>query len=459
MLTSKISNRVEILKQNFIQSTGLPFRDLLPQSTIQEIIDELQIKYYRRIFDPFVTIWAFLSQVLDAEKSCHNAVSRVIAWLSTEDVELPSTDTSAYCQARLRLSSELLKRLSFLSGVNLEKECTLEQLWCGRHVKVIDTSTASMPDTPENQLCYPQPSSQKPGCGFPITKIAVIFSLTTGALISSIINVLNIGDVKARLLYKFLNPEDVLVGDRAFCSYADLYWIQDIGCDAVIRKNNNHRKSLETGYIVNKQDKIVTWCKPKNCPKALTKEQFASLPKTIIVREISYDVNVPGFRTEHVIIVTTLLDAKQFPTHEIIELYHQRWNVEVNLKHLKTSLGMDILRSKTPEMVRKEIYAHFLAYNLLRSLMWEAGSVYGVSPFRISLQGTRNHFNNFISKLVSVSNNRVQKIYRSLLKIVVHKLVPLRPERVEPRVVKRRPKSYPSMQQPRKSIRKKLLAG
>ncbi len=148
-----------------------------------------------------------------------------------------------------------------------------------------------------------------------------------------------------------------------------------------------------------------------------------------------------------------------FAPHELIELYHQRWNVEVNLKHLKTCLGMDILRSKTPEMVRKEIYAYFLAYNLLRSLMWEALNAYSVTPLRLSLQGTRNHFNNFIDKFITVCNTKIHRIYRSLLKIIIHKVVPSRPNRVEPRIVKRRPKAYPSMQEPRVSARKKVMAG
>jgi hypothetical protein len=152
MLTPKIPNRAEILKQKFMQSAGLPFRELLPESTIQQAIDELKIKYYRRLFDPFVTIWAFLSQVLDVDKSCQNAVSRVIAWLESENLELPSTVRSAYCQARLRLPEELLKKLSFLSGERLEEKCTLKQLWCGRHVKIIDTTTASMSDTSRSPI-------------------------------------------------------------------------------------------------------------------------------------------------------------------------------------------------------------------------------------------------------------------------------------------------------------------
>lgn len=364
-----------------------------------------------------------------------------------------------YCQARLRLPEKLLQKLSFLTGEKLEEKCRSEQLWCGRHVKVIDTSTASMADTEANQLIYPQSSSQKAGCGFPIAKIAVIFSLATGALVSSIIDKFNVGDVKlARILYEFLKPGDILLGDRAFCSYADFYWIKNIGCDAVIRKNNGHRQNLETGYVINQRDRVVVWNQPKNCPRGLTKEQFASLPKTITVREISYDVNVSGFRTKQVTIVTTLLDEKQFPTDKLIELYHQRWDIEVNLKHLKTSLGMDILRSKTPEMVRKEIYAYFLAYNLLRSLMWEAGNTYGAPPLRLSLQGTRNYFNNFMKEFLNVSKTKASKIYRSLLKMIVHKLVPSRPERVEPRQVKRRPKAYPWLKEQRVEARKKAMA-
>ncbi|NJL09579.1 MAG: IS4 family transposase [Calothrix sp. SM1_7_51] len=453
-----ITNTVEILKEKFTNSLGLPFSDLLPGEKIQKTIDDLGIKYYRRIFDPVVTVWAFLSQVLDIDKSCHNAVSRIIAWLSTENVELPSTDTSAYCQARLRLPEELVKKLYRDSGELLENKVTQLQLWCGRHVNIIDTSTVSMPDTKENQLCYPQSCKQKKGCGFPIAKMGVIFSLATGAVIASVIDKLNVNDIKfARSLYEFLKPGDVLLGDRAFCSYADFYWIANRGFDAVFRKNDARKQKLETALITNQRDRIVIWHKPKSCPRGLTSSEFASLPKNLIVREISYSVNVAGFRTENVTIITTLLDTKAFPTDALIKLYYQRWNVELNFLHLKTSLGMDILRSKTPQMIRKEIYIYFLAYNLLRCLMWSAGSYYGVPPLRLSLQGTRHHFNNFLVHLSSVDSLVRHKIYFSLLAVIVHKTVPLRPNRVEPRVIKRRTKAYPKMQKPRDVLRKKLM--
>lgn len=182
-----MTNRVKILKEKFSQSLGLPFRELLPETIIEQAIDELKIKYRRRLFDPFVTLWLFMSQVLDVDKSCHNAVSRVIAYLVNQGMEIPSTDTSAYCQARTRLPGNLLEKVFGKTAQSLEEKATTEYLWCGRSVKVIDGSSISMPDTIENQKAYPQPSSQKPGCGFPIAKFGVLFSLATGAAIALVV--------------------------------------------------------------------------------------------------------------------------------------------------------------------------------------------------------------------------------------------------------------------------------
>lgn len=248
MTIPTLPNRVEILKQKFTQSLGLPNRSLLLESTIREALEAEKIKYRQRLFDPFVTLWAFLSQVLDTDKSCHNAVSRVIAWLAGEDAEIPSEDTSAYCQARKRLPEKLLQRLFSRVAQDLEKKTAAEHLWCGRHVKVVDGSTVSMPDTKANQAAYPQPSSQAEGCGFPLAKIGVLFSIATGAAIALVIDVFNTHDVKlARRLYQFLDRGDVLLGDRAFCSYADLAFIKNHGCDAVFRKHQGRSSADEKG--------------------------------------------------------------------------------------------------------------------------------------------------------------------------------------------------------------------
>ena len=238
MSNTNIPNRAKILKQKFTQSIGLPFRDLLSESIIQEVLDTLKVKYRRRLFDPFVTLWAFLSQVLDADKTSQNAVSRVIAYLSSENVEIPSQGTSAYCQARQRLPEKLLQQLFGRVAQSLQNQVTPEDLWCGRLVKIVDGSTISMPDTAKNQEIYPQPSSQSPSCGFPIAKIGILFSLATGAAIALVIDVLNTHDVKlARKLYRCLSFGDVLLGDRAFGSYADLAFIKNHQSDAVFRKH------------------------------------------------------------------------------------------------------------------------------------------------------------------------------------------------------------------------------
>lgn len=402
-------------------------------------------------------MWAFLSQVLDTDKSCHNAVSKIIAYLTGEGVEIPSTDTSAYCQARSRLPEKLLEKLFSQAAQNLEEKVTTEHLWCGRNVKLIDGSTVSMPDTIENQKAYPQPKNQKAGCGFPIAKIGVIFSLATGAAAALVIDVLNTHDIKlARQLYQFLNPLDILLGDRAFCAYADLFAIQKLECDVVFRKHQSRKTSMKKGKIVGECDKIVTWYKPKKRLQGLSKDEFDILPQTITVREIYYCIVIPGFRTQKVSLITTLLDKATYSTLDIVKLYSKRWDVELDLRHLKTTLGMDVLRCKTPSMVRKEIYVYLLAYNLLRSLMWSAGTTYGTSPLRLSLQATRHHLNNFIPQLLAVCTKKIYRIYQTFLKVIAHKAVPSRPGRSEARVRKRRPKAYPLMTKPRHELRTKL---
>ena len=199
--------------------------------------------------------------------------------MAGEGLEIPSEDHSAYCQARVRLPEKLLQRLFGLVGQNLEKERTEEYLWCGRHVKVLDCSTVSMPDTPENQKAYAQPSSQKAGCGFPLAKIGVLFSLVTGAAIALAIDVYKTHDVKlARKIYEHLMPKDVALGDRAFCTYFDINEIKKRDADAVFRKHQARKNQMKKGKRIGPNDKLVIWHKPKSRPKSLSKEEFDALP-------------------------------------------------------------------------------------------------------------------------------------------------------------------------------------
>lgn len=272
---------------------------------------------------------------------------------------------------------------------------------------------------------------------------------------------MNTHDVKlARQIYQFLNPGDVLLGDCAFCSYADMFFIQQHDCDAVFRLSPSRKNEIERGRRkpLSSYESIEIWHKPKTKPKGLSPEEFAQLPKALTIRLIKYYIPSPGFRTNQVILATTLLNSKLYPPTEIMRLYSQRWEVELNLKHLKTTLDMDILRGKTPGIVRKEIYAHLLAYSLLRTVMWSAGTTHKVDPLRLSLQGTRHHLGNFIPHLASASTQKRDRLYQTLLKTIAHKLVPDRPGRCEPRVRKRRPKPYPLMRKPRQVLRQECFA-
>lgn len=452
-------NRIEILKQKLAQSVGLPFRDLLPESDIIAAIVAEKIKYRNRLFNPIVTIWAFLSQVLDTDKSLQNVVSRVIAWLAQAGEPVLSTDTGGYSKARIRLPEGLFNRLLGQTAQGLEDQAESQDLWCGRHVKICDGSSVLMSDTKANQAVYPQHSNQAKGCGFPIAKIVVVFSLTTGAVMDVLIAAFKTSEVVlARQLYHNLLPGDVLLADRAFGSYVDLVLVQSQQADAVFRKHQSRKSDFRRGKKLGIGDHIVTWHKPKRRPNGMTAKEFAALPDNVQVREVHLLIRQQGFRPKEIILVTTLVDPKVYTKAKLAQLYQWRWEVELDLRHVKTTLGMEILRGKTPEMVRKEIYVHLLAYNLLRSLMWEAGKTAGVSPLRVSLQGTRQHLGNFISKLADAGVKKRKRLYRTLLQVIAHELVPHRPGRPEPRVKKLRTKAYGWMQQPRSVLKRKLAA-
>jgi len=404
-----------------------------------------------------VTLWAFLSQVLDSDKSCRNAVSRVISGLASVGAPVPSSNTGGYTKAKQRLQEGVFKRLFEHTGAQIELQAAPEALWCGRPVKILDGSNVSMPDTAANQEAYPQHSNQAEGCGFPIAKLMVMFSLATGAAVGVLVDSFKTSElVLARQIYSVLNAGDVALADRAFGSYVDLACVMAQNADAVFRCHQRRQCDFQRGKRLGDNDHIVQWVKPKHPPKHMDAQAFAQLPETVEVREVRFQIEQPGFRTQTVIVVTTLLDAKTYPKAKIAQLYRLRWTVEVDLKHVKTTLKMEVLSGKTPEMVRKEIYVHLMAYNLLRSLMHQAAQSQTVSALRISLQGARQHLSNFIPHLAQAQPKRLHSLYQTLLQLVGKALIPERPNRHEPRVRKRRPKAFPLMTQPRSTLKAKL---
>jgi Transposase DDE domain/Insertion element 4 transposase N-terminal len=455
-----MANRATILKQTFQNSVALPFEQVLPEVVLQKLLEEQGVKYRQTLYTPIVVLWAWVAQVLDTDKSLSNAVNRVMAWLAAAGQAVPSSDTGAYSKARKRLPLGVLKALLPRTAVALTAQIKPEQQWCGRRVKAYDGTSVLMSDTPANQAAYPQHSNQKAGCGFPLAKVVVWFCGTTGAVLEVAIAAFNTSEWQlSRLLYANLEPEDVVVADSAYGTYVDLSLVCMAKADGVFRKHHARRCDFRKGKKLGIGDHLVQWQRPLRCPLALSATDFEALPTQLAVREVHLLIQQPGFRPSEIILVTTLVDPKRYPKAKLAALYQLRWcATEVNFKHLKTTLQMEMIAAKTPEMVQKEIWVHLLAYNLLRMLMWQAAASTQIAPLRLSLQGTRQQFNQLNPLLAHATAKHRRYLYTVLLESVRVQVVPLRANRKEPRVVKRRPKPFPKMQQPRSVLKAKLAA-
>ncbi len=455
-----MSQPAEILKHQFSKSLGLPWMDILPSSRLDEIFEEEAISYRSRVYPPIVTLWAMLYQALSADKSLSNTVKCITTWLTAAGVQPPSSDTGAYSKARGRLPESVLQRLIPETAHRLGQSVPQEHHWCERAVKVYDGTTVLMSDSSANQEEYPQHGNQAQGCGFPIARLVVFFCLITGAVVSACIAPLSISEiVMSRLLYEDLEVNDVVMADQAYGSYVDLALIQQQGADGVLRKHHARKCDFRKGHKNAIGDHQVTWKKPHQRPAHMSEAEFATIPKTLKVREVCLRLSLKGFRDQRIIVVTTLLDAQRYSAQQLTRLYGWRWSAaEVNLRHLKTTLKMEMLTAKTPEMVRKDIWAHLLGYNLLRSLMEYAAPLADEARSRLSLQGTRQQFNQMLVLLATAAQRTRQRLYTHLLETIANDLLPVRPHRHEPRVVKRRPKPFPRMRQPRSVLKAKLAA-
>ena len=311
-----------------------------------------------------------------------------------------------------------------------------------------------MPDTPENQARYPQSSTQKAGCGFPAMHIVALFSLSGGLLLDMAKGTLRVHErTLFSRLWHLLEAGDVLLADRGFCAYGDFYLLMQRGIDSVMRNHQRRTVGLRQIKRFGKGDRLVHWFKMKPCPKGWSKEDWKAVPNTMPVREITVMIEESGFRTKKIVIATTLLDPKQYPKQAFAELYQRRWRVELYFRDIKTAMGMDILRCKTPDMVEKELYMHFIAYNLIRGLMLNAACSHTVSPDRLSFKGTAATARQW-APLIAMARDKEhhREMIQALLEAIARDPVPLRPNRIEPRAVKRRPKNYQRLTKPRRSF-------
>lgn len=403
-----------------------------------------------RIFTPSITLWAFLSQVMDDDSSQQSAVTRIIAAAISSRGKTPSPNTSAYSQARSRLPENGLKALTQTTANTIVSGTPSKWLWKGKHIKLVDGSTLSMPDTKENQATYPQPKSQKEGVGFPLMRIVAIVDYISGVVLDLAYSQNSGKETGEHALLRELMPciseNDILLGDCYYPSFFLMATLKKQGISGVFPAHKSRKYDFRRGQRLGKKDHIVEWKKPKK-PKWMKQVDYDDFPDEISIREISTEIKKTGFRTKTRVLVTTFLDPKEVNNSDLANLYECRWFVELTFRSIKETMRMDILRGKTPSMVHKEIWVHLLAYNLIRKIMAQSAWLYERLPTTISFKLALQTIRAF--RQAGVINIDDPDIYIKLLNTICYKTVGNRPDRLEPRYIKRRAKPFPRLQKPR----------
>jgi hypothetical protein len=443
----KLSAHVKLLSQWSLRELSCSFPEL------RDVLAHLDCEFRERVFSPVVTFWMFLSQVLSDGASCQEMVSKALAALWLTEGKRASPDNSAYCQARKRLPESFLQRVAETAASQLECQVSTKQLWMGRRVKIVDGSSVSMPDSAANQKVYPQPKGQKRGCGFPVMRLVVVFSLATGAILRLARGSLSQSErTLVQSLQAILQAGEVLLADRGFCGFAEIYVLMRRQVHAVVRMHQN-RSGARCKKKLGRGDRLVEWLQSKKIrPAWMELKTWTEIPKSLTLREITYTVPIRGFRSEKIVLVTTLTDPKLFPKKAFVELYLQRWKAELFLRDIKISLHMDVLRCKTPDMIHKELWMHVIAYNLIRSLMSMAAQRHQVCVLSMSFKSSLAIIRQWAPWMAGLdpTSRCFSKMQELLLHYLAQQLVPHRPNRIEPRARKRRPKNYPLLTAPRK---------
>jgi hypothetical protein len=440
----------------------------LPLSQLQPLLESLLPTYLlcpsddgahsRQRSFPFArTFLGFLWQVLNPGASCRQALRQIQACAQSNGQKNSlSEDTSPYCQARQRLPLERIEQIFRHTYRLAEQRVPTEALWRGHRVKIVDGTGLSMPDTSANQAVYPQESQQKPGCGFPLLRMVSVACLASGAILDFVAYSQRSHDIQLfDQLRGRLRHNDVLVGDRGFCSYAQVSLLQAAGVHALFRLHQGRpgkgqRSRLRRTKRLGQGDWLVQWKRSDTKPKYMNQEDLAKIADKLTVRIIKVRITARQMRTRTVVLVTTLLDPKTYPAHEIANLYLQRWQAELTFRNLKSVMRMDVLRCKSPEMVQREILMHFIAHNLIRLLMQEASLVWCVPLQRISFKGALDTFREYLTAMGCNRQRRYARaIYIKIIAAIATSQVPERPGRREPRAVKRRPKNHQWLTAPR----------
>ncbi len=445
-----LGRRVQHLRQQSLCHLELLLAPFLPPGLLSQADEGPNSR--ERVYSVRRTFFGFLYQVLNPNCPCREIVRQMQALFALHDQGRVDEATGGYCQARKRLPLDTLQRLRVAVAGAGQKAA---QLWHDLRPKLIDGTTVSLPDTKKNQRAYPQSRSQKPGCGFPLMRLVGVFSLATGVLLDYAKG--NKHQSELRLLKGLLDqfkPGDLAVADRGFCTYVLLALLKLRNISGVFRLHQARRADLRKGKRLGKSDRLFTWRKPLQKPPWLPHCWWKKIPAELTVRVIRFQLRRRGYRPESVTLVTTLLEAEKYPAQDIAELYARRWKIELWFRDIKTSMGMEVLRCKSPQMVHKELEMFFIAYNLIRCLIVQAGTSNDVALERMSFKGTVDSVRQFSLAIAQARSKKKQhQLIVELLEVIARDQIPDRPGRIEPRAVKRRPKPYQLLNRPRGAMK------
>ena len=425
---------------------AVEFFNVLTSPELLETTEALLPEHRERLYPPTVTLSMFMRQALEADGSCHKAVNGWAAQRAADGLSPCSVRTGGYCRARQRLPLEMVSTLTRQTGRLLSEKALAQWLWRGRAVKLVDGTGLSMPDTPENQALYPQPSTQAPGIGFPLARLVMVICLATGAALDAAIGPhrgKGSGELAlVRRLLEGFRLGDVMLADALYCNYFLIATLMAAGVDVLFEQNGSRITDFRRGQSLGTRDHIVRWPKPAARPEWMTPEQYAHSPDELTLREV---------KVAHQVLVTTLLDHRRVGKDDLSELYARRWNVELDLRNLKTTTGMDVLSCQTPQMNEKQLWVHLLAYNVIRLLMAQAACNAGVDPRSLSFKHAVQLWTEWVARGLSAT-----KDCHRLFTLIAQSRVGHRPGRIEPRMRKRRPKPYPWLKVPRAQARKQI---
>ncbi len=402
-----------------------------------------------------LVFWTFLWQVAQAGTPCREAIHQARTLCQNAGLPLPPNSDSPYCQSRGGLPLERLQEIHEDLCAQAQRGVAVKDLWCGHHVVVVDGSSVTAPDTKPNQEAFPQQSVQKSGCGFPIIRLVALLNLATGMLTAWATGSWSSHEVGLlQRLWDVLCPGDVLLADRGFCNWGLLAQCLERNLHAVFRVKGVRRADFRRGKRLSRNERLVQWRKPWTPAKTVTAQEWALLPEILTLRLVRCRLNIPGYRTRQITLVTTLLDRVQYPPEAFSQLYFRRWAMELSLRNIKTTLQMDHLSCKNPENLDREIRMHFLAHNLVRRLMLEAARRHRVPLERVSFAGSLAAARRYGEALLQTRSKRQrQELIDEMLTVLAADLVPDRPGRREPRAIKRRPKPYPLLTRHRHKFR------